>query len=71
MPALPLRNMLRSEFGIFIFRQFFCQVAARACLGSCNRCRIQRNPSYFSFGNYLMKFYLGHTDIPANVDRCG
>ena len=48
-PACAAAQTLRPEFGIFIFCQFFCQMAVRACLGSCNRWRKQRNP-YFSFG---------------------
>ena len=47
---LPLRNTLRPEFGISFFVSFFCQIAARAYFGSCNRWRNQRN-LFFLFGN--------------------
>ena len=51
--------------GIFIFCQFFCQIAARACLGSCNRWRNQRN-LYIPFANsFNEKNILEQTDIPA------
>ena len=33
--TLPHRNTLKLKFGIFIFGQFFCQVAARAHVSRC------------------------------------
>ena len=62
-----LRNTLRPEFGIFYFCQCFCQIAAGACLRSCNWWRNRRNP-YFSFGNsFNEKKISEHTDIPATT----
>ena len=65
--VLPLRNMLRPEFGIFSFCQFF---SAKLRLGRISAVVTGggiREILFLRLAIFLMKLILEHTDIPATT----